>query len=67
MVLDAGTAAKWFLPSDGEPLTQQAVRLLQRYASDEARFIVPDLFWLEFGDILRIGRTQGQHTRSGRA
>ena len=21
----------------------------------------------EFGDILRIGRTQGQHTRSGRA
>ena len=60
MVLDAGIAAKWFLPSGGEPLAEQAVRLLQRYASDEVRFIVPDLFWTEFGNILWKAVRQGR-------
>ena len=59
-VLDASVAAKWFLPPAHETLTQEALRLLEGYAKGHTRFLVPDLFWPEFGNILwkavRIGR-----------
>jgi len=59
-VIDASVAAKWFLPARGETLTDEALELLDRYAKGEVRFVVPDLFWAEFGNILwkatRLGR-----------
>ena len=61
LVLDASVAAKWFLPRAGEPLAEEALALLRRYADGEVELIVPDLFWAEFGNILwkavRAGRT----------
>ena len=51
-VIDASVAAKWVLPVAGEPLAQQAVELLKRYATGDLRFVVPDLFWAEFANIL---------------
>jgi predicted nucleic acid-binding protein len=47
----AGVAAKWFLPSRGEPLTHEASELLERYATGDIGFLVPDLFWAELGNI----------------
>jgi len=44
-VIDASVAAKWFLPPSGEPLAEEALRLLAGYAEGRLRFAVPDLFW----------------------
>ena len=52
LVIDASVAAKWFLPRRDETLVDEAVQLLDRYAKGEVRFVVPDLFWAEFGNIL---------------
>lgn len=52
IVLDASVAAKWFLPATGEMLVDEAVALLGQYAKGDLRFIVPDLFWPEIGNIL---------------
>src|SRR5262249_2426422 len=52
LVLDASVAAKWFLPADTEPLSDEAQRLLQLYTRAQVQLIVPDLFWPEFGNIL---------------
>jgi len=52
IVLDASVAAKWFLPASGETLVEEATALFGRYAKGELRFIVPDLFWPEIGNIL---------------
>jgi predicted nucleic acid-binding protein len=52
LVLDASVAAKWFLPAAGETLTLEAFGLLEKYTKGELRFLVPDLFWPEFGNIL---------------
>lgn len=61
LVLDASVAAKWFLPRVGEPLADEALALLRRYAEGEIELIVPDLFWAELDNILwkaiRAGRT----------
>jgi predicted nucleic acid-binding protein len=51
-VIDASVAAKWILPANGETLTREALALLKRYAAGELRFVVPDLFWAEFANIL---------------
>jgi len=51
-VIDASVAAKWFLPRAGEALTAEALELLKSYAAGEVRFLVPDLFWAEFGNVL---------------
>ena len=59
-VLDASVAAKWFLPAAGEPLAGAARELLKRYAEGEVRFLVPDLFWCEFGSILWKATRQGR-------
>jgi predicted nucleic acid-binding protein len=60
-VLDASVAVKWFLPRAGEPLADEALALLRRYVDGEIEFMVPDLFWAEFSNILwkavRTGRT----------
>jgi predicted nucleic acid-binding protein len=61
-VVDASVAAKWFLPSKDESLSAEAFVLLQGYSRGESRFVVPDLFWAELGNLLwkavRRGRFQ---------
>ena len=52
LVLDASVAAKWILPPGAEPLAKQALALLQQYEKGEIRFVVPDLFWAEIGNVL---------------
>lgn len=54
-VIDASVAAKWILPARGEPLSIEALDLLGRYVSGDARFVVPDLFWAEMGYFLEGG------------
>jgi predicted nucleic acid-binding protein len=62
LVVDASVAAKWFLPAAGETLTEEALGLLRRYAKGDVRFIVPDLFWAEFANILWKAVRQGRVT-----
>ena len=59
-VLDASVAAKWFLPSDGETLTNEALQLLRDYAGGHVSLSVPDLFWPEFGNIRWKAVRQGR-------
>lgn len=63
-VVDASVAAKWFLPPSGEPLADEASRLLADYAQGRLRFAVPDLFWAECANILWKAVQQGRWTRS---
>ena len=60
LVVDASVAAKWFLPRSAEPLAEEALALLRRYAVGDIELTVPDLFWAEFGNMLwkcvRTGR-----------
>jgi predicted nucleic acid-binding protein len=58
LVLDASVAIKWAMPSAGEPLTDEALRLLRRYVGGELEFIVPDVFWAELGNVLWKGTRQ---------
>ena len=53
LVLDAGVAAKWFLPVSDEPLVEQALDLLRGRAVGEITLTAPDLFWAEFASVLR--------------
>lgn len=59
-VLDASVAAKWFLPAAEEPLAEEAFRLLRSYARAEAEFLVPDLFFSEFANILWKAERRGR-------
>jgi predicted nucleic acid-binding protein len=63
-VIDASVAAKWFLPSAGEPLAEEALRLLGGYAEGQFRFVVPDLFWVECANVMWKAVRQGRWTRS---
>jgi predicted nucleic acid-binding protein len=62
-VIDASVAAKWFLPPSGEPLADEALRLLAGYAQGRFRFVVPDLFWAECANILWKAVRQGRWPR----
>ena len=59
-VLDVSVAMKWVLPPQGEDLVSEGLDLLRRYAQKEIRFVVPDIFWAEFGNVswkaFRLGR-----------
>ena len=50
-VLDARVAAKWVLRV-GEPLAAEALQLFKSYKAGEIDFLVPDLFFAEFANIL---------------
>jgi predicted nucleic acid-binding protein len=60
VVLDVSVAMKWVLPSADENLVPEAIQLLRRYAGGDIRFVVPDIFWAEFGNVawkaMRLGR-----------
>ena len=62
-VIDASVAAKWFLPSSGETLTVEALRILQSYAEGRLRLLAPELFWPELGNILGKAVRQGRMSR----
>ena len=62
-VLDANVAIKWSMPFTGEPLTDASVRLLTRYAQGEIDFMVPDIFWVEVGNVLWKGTRQRRWDR----
>jgi predicted nucleic acid-binding protein len=58
-VLDASVAAKWFLPRAHEQLSDEATQLLEAYTKGRLTFLVPDLFWCEFGSIMwKAARTK---------
>ena len=59
-VLDASVAVKWALPGANEPLTNESVRLFQRYRDGEVDFVVPDIFWAELGNVLWKGARRGR-------
>jgi predicted nucleic acid-binding protein len=63
-VIDASVAAKWFLPPSGEPLAEEAWRLLAGYTQGRFQFAVPDLFWAECANILWKAVRQERWTRS---
>jgi predicted nucleic acid-binding protein len=48
--LDASVAAKWFLPSTGEALVQEALGVREALDNGGVELTVPDLFWLELGN-----------------
>ena len=60
LVIDASVAAKWFLPSATEPLTSQALTLLDSYRAGPLRFVVPDLFWSELASVFWKAVRQGR-------
>jgi predicted nucleic acid-binding protein len=68
-VVDASVAAKWILPASRETLTREALELLKSYVAGELRFVVPDLFWAELGNIMwkavRQGRLPASLAESG--
>ena len=51
LVIDASVAAKWFLPGTAEPNRDQALHILKSYVKGDIRFVVPDLFWAELGNV----------------
>jgi len=52
MVLDVSVAVKWVLPPADEDHADKAVELLSRHRTGEIMFVVPDLFWEEYGNVL---------------
>ena len=59
-VLDVSVAVKWAVSGARETLTAEALELLDEFAKGHVQFIVPDLFWVELGNVLwkaaRLGR-----------
>jgi predicted nucleic acid-binding protein len=68
VVLDASVAVKWVLPPSNEDLVPEAVDLLRRYVREEIRFVVPDIFWAEFGNVawkaVRLGRWTAEEAQT---
>jgi predicted nucleic acid-binding protein len=66
-VIDASVAAKWFLPARDETLVDEALSLLTGYTEGRFRFLVPDLFWAEFANILWKAARQGRCSKTAAA
>jgi predicted nucleic acid-binding protein len=64
LVVDASVAGKWFLPAKGETLLDEAIRLFHQYAAGEIRFLVPDLFWAELGNLFWKAVRQERWTKA---
>ena len=61
IVPDASVAVKWCLPV-AETLVEAAVNLLNRHHERHITFLVPDLFWTEFGNVMYKAVRQGRCT-----
>ena len=59
-VIDASVAVKWFLPPSHEQYAENAFALLKQYVAGQARFVVPDLFWAELGNVCWKAMRQGR-------
>lgn len=64
LVLDASVAVKWAMPGASEPLTNESLRLFQRYRDGDVDFVVPDIFWAELGNVLWKGARRGRWSRN---
>lgn len=64
LVLDVSVAAKWVLRETDERLVAEAIDLLDRYGRNEVQFAVPDLFWVEFGNVLWKASRAGRCSRT---
>jgi len=68
-VVDVSVAAKWVLRGPEEHFVPQARGLLLQIVEGEIQVIVPDLFWVELGNVLwnavRRGRCTGLTAESG--
>jgi predicted nucleic acid-binding protein len=62
LVVDASVAAKWLLPPSDEPHINQAVRLIEDYVDRKIQIFVPDLFWVEVGNLLWNAARRGRCT-----
>ena len=51
LVMDVSVGVKWFLLGN-EPYKDEAINLLRQAAIAEVKFLVPDLFWAEIGNVL---------------
>jgi predicted nucleic acid-binding protein len=51
------------MPLAREPLTDESLRLFQRYRDGEVDFLVPDVFWAELSNVLWKGVRQRRWTR----
>jgi predicted nucleic acid-binding protein len=49
--MDVSVGVKWFLLGN-EPYKDEATNLLRQAAIGEVKFLVPDLFWAEIGNVL---------------
>jgi predicted nucleic acid-binding protein len=61
-VVDASVAAKWAAPELIEPLADRANQFLRDYMTGAVQIIVPDLFWLEIGNVLWKAARRGMLT-----
>ena len=62
LVLDASVAVQWPLPAADEALKAKAVELLHSYVNGQIQFIVPDIFWAEFANVLWKAVRQGRYS-----
>jgi predicted nucleic acid-binding protein len=49
LIIDSSVAIKWFVP---EPYSVEATRILDEYKAGNYDFLVPDLMYAEFGNII---------------
>jgi predicted nucleic acid-binding protein len=63
-VADVSVAAKWVLRGAEENLVPEAREFLLRQVNGEITIVVPDLFWVELGNLLWKAVRAGRCTRT---
>lgn len=63
LVADTSVAVKWILRGPDEPFVEQARDLLLRHVAGKIQVAVPDLFWVELGNVLWKAVRRGRCTR----
>ena len=63
-VVDASVGAKWASPELIEPLADRANQFLRDYMTGAVEIVVPDLFWLEIGNVLWKATRRGMLTHA---
>jgi len=63
LVPDVSVAAKWVLRGPEEHFVPEARELLRQLVKGEIQFVVPDLFWVEIGNVLWKAVRSGRCTR----
>jgi predicted nucleic acid-binding protein len=63
-VVDASVGAKWVSPELIEPLADRADQFLRDYMTGAVEIVVPDLFWLEIGNVVWKATHRGMLTHA---